>query len=172
MNAAFMRLGRHERGIHVIEKPARPGSGVTGGRERPCGTTGTAVTQRRQSLTVSHAPAGTSSLRTPGPRAGLIVTIDPVTTDPCDHRHEANGHDAGARLRHLSQIRHATCISPVCRRPAAQCDLEHNTPYEAGGRTCLCNTGPPCSVNNTDLSLSANVKRRQSGGYARCATRY
>ncbi len=26
----------------------------------------------------------------------------------------------------------------------AQCDLEHNTPYEAGGRTCLCNTGPKC----------------------------
>ena len=87
---------------------------------------------------------GTWRLRTPGPGPGLIVTIDPVTIDPCDHRHEANGHDAGARLRHLSQIRHATCTSPVCRRPAAQCDLEHNTPFEAGGRTCLCNTGPQC----------------------------
>ena len=87
---------------------------------------------------------GTWRLRTPGPGPGLIVTIDPVTTDPCGHQHEANGHDAGVRLRHLSQIRHATCTSPVCRRPAAQCDLEHNTPYEAGGRTCLCNTGPKC----------------------------
>jgi hypothetical protein len=28
--------------------------------------------------------------------------------------------------------------------PASQCDHEHNTPYEAGGRTCLCNTGPKC----------------------------
>ena len=27
---------------------------------------------------------------------------------------------------------------------AAQCDFEHNTPYEAGGRTCLCNAGPKC----------------------------
>ena len=27
-------------------------------------------------------------------------------------------------------------------RPA--CDFEHNTPYEAGGRTCLCNGGPKC----------------------------
>ena len=87
---------------------------------------------------------GTWRLRTPGPGPGLIVTINPVTTDPCGHQHEANGHDAGVRLRHLSQIRHATCTSPVCRRPAAQCDLEHNTPYEAGGRTCLCNTGPKC----------------------------
>ena len=54
------------------------------------------------------------------------------------------GHDPGVRLRHLAQVRHATCTSPVCRRPAAQCDFEHNTPYEAGGRTCLCNGGPKC----------------------------
>jgi Domain of unknown function (DUF222) len=87
---------------------------------------------------------GTWRLRTPGPGPGLIITIDPVTTDPCDHRHQAKGHDPGARLRHLSQIRHTTCTSPVCRRPAAQCDHEHNIPYEAGGRTCLCNTGPKC----------------------------
>ena len=82
--------------------------------------------------------------RTPGPGPDLIITIDPITTDPCDHRFEAKGHDPGVKLRHLAQIRHATCTSPVCRRPAAQCDFEHNTPYEAGGRTCLCNTGPKC----------------------------
>jgi Domain of unknown function (DUF222) len=87
---------------------------------------------------------GTWRLRVPGPGPDLIITLDPVTTDPCDHRHQASGHDPGARLRHLSQVRHATCTSPVCRRPAAQCDHEHNTPYEAGGRTCLCNTGPKC----------------------------
>jgi hypothetical protein len=87
---------------------------------------------------------GTWRLCTPGGGADLIVTIGPVTTDPCDHRHEATGHDAGVTLRHLTQVRHATCTSPVCRRPAAQCDLEHNTPYEAGGRTCLCNAGPKC----------------------------
>jgi Domain of unknown function (DUF222) len=83
-------------------------------------------------------------LRTPGPGPGLIITLESLTTDPCDHRHQAKGHDPGARLRHLSQVRHATCTSPACRRPAAQCDMEHNTPYEAGGRTCLCNTGPKC----------------------------
>ena len=83
-------------------------------------------------------------LRTPGPGPGLIVTLEPITTDPCDHRFQAKGHDPGVKLRHLSQVRHATCTSPICRRPAAQCDHEHNTPYEAGGRTCLCNTGPKC----------------------------
>jgi len=87
---------------------------------------------------------GTWRLRIPGGGPDLIVTIDPLATDPCDHRYESRGHDPGVRLRHLSQVRHATCTSPVCRRPAAQCDFEHNTPYEAGGRSCLCNGGPKC----------------------------
>ncbi len=71
---------------------------------------------------------GTWRLRTPGPGPELIITVDPLTTDPCDHRQEAKGHDPGVKLRHLSQVRHATCASPICRRPAAQCDHEHNTP--------------------------------------------
>ena len=87
---------------------------------------------------------GTWRLRTPGPGPGLIITLESLATDPCDHRHQARGHDPGVRLKHLIQVRHATCTSPVCRRPAAQCDVEHNTPYDAGGRTCRCNTGPKC----------------------------
>ena len=95
----------------------------------------------------SFTPAsrdGSWRLSTPGPGPDLIITIDSLTTDPCDHQHESSGHDPGARLRHRSQIRHATCTSPICRRPARQCDFEHNTPHEAGGRTCLCNGGPKC----------------------------
>ena len=89
---------------------------------------------------------GTWQLRTPGGGPDLIITLDPLTTDPCDHRFESRGHDPGVRLRHLSQVRHASCTSPVCRRPARTCDFEHNIPYEAGGRTCLCNTGPQCKL--------------------------
>ena len=74
----------------------------------------------------------------------FLVEFHPLTTDDCDHRFETKGHDPSAKLRHLAQIRHATCTGPVCRRPASQCDYEHNTPYEAGGRTCLCNAGPKC----------------------------
>ena len=91
-------------------------------------------------------PGGYGSWRlcVPGGGPALVAGIDPVTTDPCDHRLQARGHDPGVKLRHLSQVRHATCTSPVCRRPAAECDFEHNVPYEAGGRTCLCNGGPKC----------------------------
>ena len=97
--------------------------------------------------TGAHGPPGGYGiwrLRTPTGGPDLNLTLDPVTTDPCDHRYQAAGHDPGLRLRHLSGIRHATCTSPVCRRPTAGCDYEHNTPYEAGGPTCLCNGGPKC----------------------------
>src|SRR5690348_18053163 len=87
---------------------------------------------------------GTWRLRTPGEGPDLIVAIDTLGTEPCQHQYQARGHDPGVRLRHLSQVRHATCTSPVCRRPAPTCDFEHNTPYETGGRTCLCNGGPKC----------------------------
>jgi hypothetical protein len=75
---------------------------------------------------------------------GLLVAIDPILAGQCDHRFQAAGHDPGVKLRHLTEVRHATCTGPGCRRPAARCDFEHNVPYEAGGRTCLCNGDPKC----------------------------
>jgi hypothetical protein len=87
---------------------------------------------------------GTWRLRTPGDGPDLRVTLDPLTTQDCDHRYQARGHDPGVKLRHLTQIRYATCTGIACRRPSTHADFEHNTPYEAGGRTCLCNGGPKC----------------------------
>jgi hypothetical protein len=91
---------------------------------------------------------GAWRLRIPGGGRDLLVTLDPIATQECDHRFEAKGHDPGVKLRHLTQVRHATCTGPGCRRPAAQCDFEHNTPYEAGGRTCMCNGGPKCRCDH------------------------
>ena len=90
------------------------------------------------------ADEGTWRLRIPGGGPDLLVSFDLIDTAGCDHRFQARGHDPGVKLRHLTQVRHATCTGPGCRRPAGQCDFEHNTPYEAGGRTCLCNGGPKC----------------------------
>src|SRR6266536_99365 len=100
-------------------------------------------------------PGGYGSWRlcTPGPGPDLIVTLHPLTTPDCGHRFESPGHDPGVRLRHLIQVRHATCTSPVCRRPAAQCDVEHNTPYEAGGRTCLCK----CDTRSHMLRVNSQI---------------
>ena len=108
----------------------------------PPGGTGFCFTQAGQ----DGPPGGygTWRLRTPGSGPDLIVAIDTLDTRNCQHTYQARGHDPGARLRHLSQVRHATCTSPVCRRPAWNCDFEHNIPYAAGGRSCLCNGGPKC----------------------------
>ncbi len=92
---------------------------------------------------------GTWRLRTGvSGRRDLLVALDPIATGECDHRFEARGHDPGVKLRHLSQIRHATCTGPGCRRPSTQADFEHNIPYEAGGRSCLCNGGPKCRYDH------------------------
>jgi len=78
----------------------------------------------------------------------MLIEIGPIPTGECDHRWQARGHDPGVMLRHLTEVRHATCTGPGCRRPAARCDFEHNVPYEAGGRTCLCNGGPKCRFDH------------------------
>jgi Domain of unknown function (DUF222) len=125
-------------------KPGTPGGPdpPPGGPAGP-GTPGFAFTTADP-----HGPPGgygTWKLTTgePGQR-DLIVALGPIAVGECDHRYQARGHDPGVMLRHLTQIRHATCTGPGCRRPAVQCDFEHNTPYEAGGRTCECNGGPKC----------------------------
>jgi hypothetical protein len=83
----------------------------------------------------------------PGQR-DLLIEIGPLPTENCDHRHEARGHDPGVMLRHLTHVRYATCTGPTCRCPSSRADFEHNTPYEAGGRTCLCNGNPKCRFDH------------------------
>lgn len=84
---------------------------------------------------------------TPG-QPHLIIALAPLATHPCDHRFQARGHAPGVMLRHLTQIRYATCTGPGCRRPSARADFEHNVPYEAGGPTCLCNGNPKCRFDH------------------------
>jgi hypothetical protein len=129
--------GRGKRG-----KPGGPGGardGPGGARDGPGGFSFTPAGRE-------GPPGGYGTWRLTTPRDGpdFIVELYPLGTEHCDHRFEAKSHDPGVKLRHLAQVRYATCTSPVCRRPAAGCDFEHNIPYEAGGRTCLCNAGPKC----------------------------
>ncbi len=108
-------------------------------RTGPPGTTSTGFTLTRIG---SGPPGGYGTWRfttgVPGQPA-WILDIHPIPAGECDHRYQASGHDPGAKLRHLTQIRHATCTAPMCGRPSTRADFEHNIPHEAGGRTCLCN---------------------------------
>ena len=51
---------------------------------------------------------------------------------------------AGRPLRRHSQVKHRTCLFPGCRRPAAECDLDHREDHGRGGLTLDPNLGPGC----------------------------
>jgi hypothetical protein len=90
--------------------------------------------------------AGNAAGGTDGGAGGgrdLVFTLEPLA-GPCDHRHQATGHDPGRMLRHLTGILNAHCTFPPCRRPEHTCDYEHSRPHDQGGRTCLCEAGPAC----------------------------
>ena len=150
--------GSHRTGLAKRTPPGRPGghdppdSHTTLGGHDPPGPPGDScgTGSPRFSFTATgkdDPPGGYGTWRlstgTPG-QPDLVIVVHPIAGESCDHRFQAVGHDPGVMLRHLSQIRHARCTAPTCRRPAATCDFEHNVPYEAGGRTCLCNGGPKC----------------------------
>jgi hypothetical protein len=78
-------------------------------------------------------PGGYGTWRFSTGQQDLLIKIGPLPTGQCDHRHEAKGHDPGVMLRHLTEVRHATCTGPGCRRPASRCDFEHNIPYDLPG---------------------------------------
>ncbi|HEY7432663.1 MAG TPA: DUF222 domain-containing protein [Streptosporangiaceae bacterium] len=107
--------------------------------------------------TVSDAPgrgkhgAGQPGTGTATSRAGpgwdgsaWNFAITPLPGSPCDHLRETTAYQASPGLRHVLEIRHATCTYPGCRRAAERCDLDHAVPYDRGGRTCTCNLGPRC----------------------------
>ena len=130
------------------ERAKRRKPGPPDGRDPPRGTSDTPGPGFSFTACGQHGPPGgygTWRLRTGTERSRTCSsrsTRSPPRT--AITASQAKGHDPGVKLRHLTQIRHATCTGPVCRRPAASCDFEHNIPYEAGGRTCLCNGGPKC----------------------------
>ncbi len=79
---------------------------------------------------------------TPGWLDSLIITW--LEHGDCTHPRQTKSYRPGTALRHLISIRHRTCASPGCRRPAEQCDLDHTQPFDQGGRTCECNLAPAC----------------------------
>jgi hypothetical protein len=83
---------------------------------------------------------GTWTLTIPG---GLQFTVrlEQVPTFACDHARESHAYQPNDTLRHLVQVRDGDCTFPPCTRHARECDFEHATPYDQGGRTCACNAG-------------------------------
>jgi uncharacterized protein DUF222 len=112
-------------------------------------------------------PGGYGTWRFTAGQQQMLIEIGPLPAEECDHRWQARGHDPGVMLRHLTEVRNARCTGPGCRRPAARCDFEHNVPYEAGGRTCLCNGGPKCRTDHRMKQDPRWNAEQLPGGYVR-----
>ena len=121
-------------------------------------------------LTPTGQAGGYGTWRLTTGQQDMLIEIGPLPTADCDHRWEARGHDPGVMLRHLTEVRHATCTGPGCRRPAGRCDFEHNVPYEAGGRTCLCNGNPKCRHDHRLKQHPRWNAEQLPGGYVRWTT--
>ena len=115
----------------------------------------------------SGPPGGYGTWRFTAGQREMLVEIGPLPTGECDHRWQARGHDPGVMLRHLTEVRNASCTGPGCRRPAARCDFEHNVPYETGGRTCLCNGNPKCRHDHRLKQDPRWNAEQLPGGYVR-----
>lgn len=80
----------------------------------------------------------------PAPERTWIFRLTLLAGGDCDHAGETVAYRPSPGLRHLVEIRHATCTYPGCRQPATHCDADHTVAYQRGGRTCLCNLAPLC----------------------------
>ena len=74
---------------------------------------------------------------------------------PCAHERSVPGYRVPGWLRGFIEARDRDCGYPLCRRPAASCDIDHTTPYEEGGLTCTCNLYPQCRRHHQLKQLPA-----------------
>jgi hypothetical protein len=91
----------------------------------------------------AQAPA-TGAKRTARAPATWTFTVSLLERDPCSHARQTAAYRPSPGLRHLIEVRQATCTFPGCLRPATRCDKDHTVPYHLGGRTCECNLAPLC----------------------------
>ena len=85
------------------------------------------------------------------------ATVNRATAngDQCSHDRAVPGYRVPASMRALLEARDQYCGFPPCRRPAADCDLDHTTPHDRGGLTCLCNLYPHCRRHHQLKGLRA-----------------
>ncbi len=149
--------GRHTRHKPETPDPAgQPGNGP--GRSSAPG--------RARLEKIDRGPPGSHGTwrYTQGSRVIIFKFED--LTGPCDHKHQAAGHDPGRLLRHLTGVLNQTCTSPSCRRPETQCDYEHARSWDKGGISCLCQAGPVCRRDHRDKQGPGwNIEGTSTPGY-------
>jgi hypothetical protein len=100
-------------------------------------------------------PTGAGAAMTPilervlaAARSAAEAATGPQPDGGCDHAQASTAYRPSPKLWDYVTARDLTCRFPTCRRPAVQCDLDHTTPFDQGGRTCSCNLGPLCRFHH------------------------
>jgi hypothetical protein len=81
-------------------------------------------------------------------RAEATQIADATAPGGCAHTAAAPGYRPPPRIREHVTARDQTCRQPTCRQPAHHADIDHTIPYDQGGLTCTCNTGPRCRTHH------------------------
>ena len=68
------------------------------------------------------------------------------------------------RLRRQIAARYPTCVHPTCRRPVAQCDVDHSEDWVNGGLTTLCNLAPLCRYHHRNKHKTSWRYRKLTDG--------
>jgi hypothetical protein len=153
---------------HTSPPTHPPGTPRTGPASTPAGNHGPPGPPSSGLGTIRLNPAAITG--TPGTSQDLVFTMHTLA-GPCDHHHQATGHDPGKLLRHLTGILNTQCTFPPCRKPDRTCDYEHSQPHQQGGRTCLCNAGPVCRRHHQDKqSPGWHLQHDQDRGWFRWTT--
>jgi len=136
--------GAHERpagGVHERPTDGAPDRPAGGSRDGPADGPEDGPADSPRDGPRTRAPSEPGA-RVPSRTWTFRLTL--LAGGSCDHAYETAAYRPSPRLRHLTEIRHATCTYPGCRRPATRCDADHTVAYHRGGRTCLCNLAPLC----------------------------
>ena len=122
-----------EQGHAIGHGCARPQGGNEARRRKPAARDGPGFT-----FTAAGGPGppggyGSWRLSTgAGGQRDLIVALDPIATEDCDHRFEVRGHDPGVKLRHASTPRTLTAITAYSRLRTSGSSGSGGGPAEAG----------------------------------------
>lgn len=82
-----------------------------------------------------------------GATSWIRVLTHPVTGTVLDVDRRA--YRVPEALRRWLGVRHPVCIFPGCRRPSAECDIDHSIDWQYGGRTRDENLAPLCRSHHT-----------------------
>jgi hypothetical protein len=146
----------------AVERVRRPRD--TGPEARAPGVTGR-VTVTFPVGALGQAPPTTSGGTAPGcPGSGILMATwraasraaakaeatraADAAAGGCAHAAAAPGYRPPPRIREHVAARDQTCRQPTCRQPAHHADIDHTIPYDQGGLTCTCNTGPRCRTHH------------------------